>query len=492
MDIAWIILKIVVNLVESSLLVYLFCHQLKSITPSRVREGACVVFVALCVNSFLGHSYSMQTITYMLAGLIFLFYSFKSSFTRKTLWCLFPVCINTFSKIIVFFIFAFSGIQVSGEAPSGMVRISAQLFYCLLLCLFYFTAANAKVNDEERVFHPTGLKIYIIVLIILAAISIQALYELGSKLSEASGGQWEFNATFISLVVVLFIISFIMLFARLGTLQKKHVDTLMETNRMEMQLAHMKEAEISFDMLRVQDHELKGHLDIMANLLENKRYEDLAWYFAEYKEKQQETPFLAYTGNPTLNACLTVKGNRAKKLGIAFSYYYDVAHEIPMSATDLCSLVGNMLDNAIDACQLLQQGAYITLTIEERGWMVVISVENSASNVHAMQEGTSTKGQGHGLGLKIIRKLLSKANGVLIMDPQGEKVVITAMLPLAAEQIKEKKAIMEQQKKQNNKVKDGNGAEIKAEEGNGSLTKAEGQAHTADLLAYGANRTIAQ
>ncbi|MCD8381498.1 MAG: ATP-binding protein [Clostridiales bacterium] len=132
----------------------------------------------------------------------------------------------------------------------------------------------------------------------------------------------------------------------------------------------------------------------------------------ELEERLDAVRPVRYCDDPTVNIILTVKADRAAEAGIHFDAQVGVSGW-NLEAADLTSLFTNLLDNAIEGCQRSGQAdPSIHITAGERQGFYLVKVVNSCG-LEAGEPGSS-KGEGHGLGMNIIRSVAKKYNGSFV------------------------------------------------------------------------------
>ena len=141
------------------------------------------------------------------------------------------------------------------------------------------------------------------------------------------------------------------------------------------------------------------------------------------------------TGNEALDTILTEKGLACARAGIAFSCMADGGLLSAIPDTEIYSLFGNILDNAIEAVQKVNSGERrrISLVVRRRGDMVSIHEENFCSGRLVFRDGLpqTTKAQPseHGYGTKSIRAVTERCGGTLSMRAEGEQFLLDILLP---------------------------------------------------------------
>lgn len=150
-------------------------------------------------------------------------------------------------------------------------------------------------------------------------------------------------------------------------------------------------------------------------------------------------PQVSYCANPLVNSVLTLKNRRAQELGIYLEIQVGYTDTGCIKNLDLCSLLGNLLDNAIEACIPLTEDVepVILVSLRSQGRLFVLSVENpvrQAPQRNEMEEYPTTKPdpEHHGLGLQRARWIARQYSGDLIAETQGHTFRTIAMLNTGA------------------------------------------------------------
>lgn len=118
------------------------------------------------------------------------------------------------------------------------------------------------------------------------------------------------------------------------------------------------------------------------------------------------------------------KHEEAMQNEIPFAYQIRLSDEpLKITSTDLCALLANQIDNAIEACQKIEthEQRHISVSIWRRESFVFFKVVNSSAENpldehHNIKSSTSSKGALHGFGIKNIKDIASRYNGTLEMD----------------------------------------------------------------------------
>lgn len=172
----------------------------------------------------------------------------------------------------------------------------------------------------------------------------------------------------------------------------------------------------SLQALREWKHDYKNQLFYMQSLSQQNKCEALNEYINKTIGGSLNSLPTINTGNAALDSVLSMKLLQAEKQGVKIQYKTFSAEQLSVDDADLTSIVGNLLDNALEACLYLSQPkqGYINLIVTPYKQMMCIEVENSSDGVYIVENEQikSRKNmEGHGIGLIRVEQLVKKANG---------------------------------------------------------------------------------
>lgn len=175
-------------------------------------------------------------------------------------------------------------------------------------------------------------------------------------------------------------------------------------------------------------HDMKNHIIAISGLFQNKEWEKLGNYLEAMEDKGLE-PHRDLTGNTAVDALLYQKQNRAEREKIKWECDVRIPEGCCINEFDLCVLFGNLLDNALKACDRLGcaetyrgECRFINIQAKAVKKCFLIEVRNSMD--------VAEKPHGNGIGLQNVRDVADKYNGVMDIEAEGGIFVISVLVPL--------------------------------------------------------------
>lgn len=161
--------------------------------------------------------------------------------------------------------------------------------------------------------------------------------------------------------------------------------------------------------------------------------EEARAYLDALEQDLDEINLLFNTGNINADAVLNAKISLAIKKGIQVDYKAAVPKTLAVSDIDLCVVIGNLIDNAVESCEkVAPENQFIRLYIGIFQKQLYLSVSNATSEtVRKLDEQyISTKRGNHGHGLKRINKIVDKYGGFVNRKNEPGVFVTEILLPL--------------------------------------------------------------
>ena len=200
----------------------------------------------------------------------------------------------------------------------------------------------------------------------------------------------------------------------------------------------LEEAENFYGSIRRVRHEMKTHMANIQGRAGAGQYGEIEDYVRRMDETMQELEYKYVTGNPVTDVIINDKCRRAEKAGIRFDADFRYGGEIPVF--DLGIILNNLLDNAIEACEKLEQGeGFIRLMLKRKKQFLLLEVENSFDGAVPIRKGSlfpATTKQNvlpdivteHGIGLENVRDVAGRYFGGVNIKVKRDVFHVTVML----------------------------------------------------------------
>ena len=190
-----------------------------------------------------------------------------------------------------------------------------------------------------------------------------------------------------------------------------------------------------YQTMRAWRHDYHNHMQSIKALIEMDKMKELSEYLDNLEKDLDSIDIAIRTGNVGLDAILSSKVSIARKNNIEVNCTAKVPQELTVSDVHLCAIVGNLMDNAIEACEKIPQGTaprFIRIYIGLFKSQLYISVSNATCEKHRrrLSELVTSKLGEHGFGLRRIDKLTEKYDGYVNRKNEPGIFATEVMLPL--------------------------------------------------------------
>ena len=213
----------------------------------------------------------------------------------------------------------------------------------------------------------------------------------------------------------------------------KWIDRRIEAYQRELIETHYREVENMYRQMRGWRHDYRGHIQAMKALLSAGDLDGLRGYLDKLDTDLNTVDTVIKTGNPMADAILNSKISLAQSRGITVKADAHVPVGLRMSEIDLCCILGNLFDNAIEASMALpEEERLIRVYMEMKGTQLYISFTNFTAGKKLRKTGKvykSTKGEGHGFGLVRIDKIIEQLDGYLSRNSEDGAFTTEILIP---------------------------------------------------------------
>lgn len=214
-------------------------------------------------------------------------------------------------------------------------------------------------------------------------------------------------------------------------------DNVKREIEMKLLKTHLEQIEALVMALQTQKHEYTRHIQTIQAMLYIDELSSAKDYINGISKNYHDTGDMIYVGNPALTVLLNSKRKVAESLDIIFDFAIkcDIG-DIKISSWDLCSIIGNLLDNAFEAVSGRRNSRNVGLEIKFEDKKYKIYVYNNGSKISPgeqnliFKEGYTTKNsKARGYGLYIVKSLVDQYKGEIEIK-SGKKTAFIVGFPM--------------------------------------------------------------
>lgn len=191
------------------------------------------------------------------------------------------------------------------------------------------------------------------------------------------------------------------------------------------------------EMLSGWRHDYQNHMNIIQALLSQGEVEKARNYLDKMDQSNQMEVQSIHCGNPVLDAILSSKIAKAKMCKIPFEHEVLLTDLIPLEEYELTALLGNLLDNAIEANMQVEPPKRLLQfqmkSIQDHLYVMVKNRFDSELVVNGNELVSSKKEEGHGIGLRQVKKILHRVGGFMDWEVQKDFFIVKIVIPIRNE-----------------------------------------------------------
>lgn len=213
----------------------------------------------------------------------------------------------------------------------------------------------------------------------------------------------------------------------------RKMDRALETYQRELVDTHYREVENMYRQIRGWRHDYRNHIQVMKALAAKGDLAGIQDYLDELDTDLNTVDTVIKTGNAMADAILNSKISLATSRHIPVQADAHIPVKLRMSELDLCVILGNLFDNAIEASLALPEDQrLIRVYMDMKGTQLYISFTNFTAAGKQKKIGrrfATTKGEGHGFGLVRIDNIIEKLDGYLSRNSEDGAFTTEILIP---------------------------------------------------------------
>lgn len=426
-----IIAEIIAILAESYLAAHLLIRYfgMKNERFFRIKYGGC--FLLLLISDLLG-TFAINNEMFLILSCLSIEIAFAMLFLRGGYFE--KIFLSIISYLLVYGINFPVLALISMVSNSEISELTLSQDINRIVCLFitkilYFAAVQfiLWLRKKEKHYFDVNEWIIIVSVFLVTLLIGFAMYLIliNNKISDYI---YLVSTLLLSLLdMIIFVFMRKMNFSS----QQKREQELMQL-QLEMKKDEIRKLEEQYREVSILRHDFKNSIDCISRMIQHEKYEDALNYSQKLKERKVgKLQLHIECSSSAINAVVNSKFSDAQENGIDTSLIMVV--QIPETLEfDISIILMNLLDNAIEACRKNEIKSQIILTISKVGVYYQLLVENTIEesvlkNNRHLKSIKSGKNK-HGLGLKSIKDIVEKHDGMLDIYEENDKFYVSILL----------------------------------------------------------------
>lgn len=432
----------IVNFLELALFI-IFIHKKLRIRANYKHQAVLMFlfvsfqFAVLCTLNKMGISSYITLMSSCVLDIGYAVLFYRDSIIRRIFWGFSYSIICLVAEQISFFIpvTLYKGASLE-LLLGGTLRKPYTMLYLAMIAVFVLLFHS--IGNKDISLSPFQKVAYIFIAISGLAIGhyiLRLTLESVDKFGDSS-----FSAR-LSLVDLFFIILFLVLMLyiyQLGYSKEENIRLLEEQKIYELERTEFNSLSETTERLRKMKHDMQIYVDAINVLAKDKKWDELIAYTEQYHNTLATTQSAIATGNIAIDCILTAKLDYAEKHGIKTEYSIMAPENFPLDSVELSSILGNIWNNSIEAGERLiisdpTEHPYIYFYIKPYQNMILIHIENNYDGViKGSIDGdilSVKQGKEQGLGIRRVKELVEKADGVLQITSDNKIFSVHIMIP---------------------------------------------------------------
>lgn len=364
--------------------------------------------------------YIWYNVTFGIMRLFIITFCYEKNIQKRLVAVILAFMCLIATEAVVAVIYELCNIHMSTEGYNG--NEFAHIGMAITLNIIYKIIARFK-NIDNEVLIPNSFQVVsiIISIIMYLLITIILVYE---NMSKSVG-----IVSTISLLLILFLLVYLYDFIAKNYAEKIQKEMIeKEKQYYYKQVELMQENEKKLSDFR---HDINNHLSVIQGMLENDS-ESTKKYVEKLVNKVENTRTFSNTGNIAIDSVINYKLSKAEDEGITINANIILPPKLRDDIQDMVTVLGNILDNAIEANRVPNLEKYININIRYKSGMVFIKVTNAYDGRMNMKNGQIVTKKNnkelHGIGLKSVKNVVDKYDGTVDIDYDDKQFRLKVVL----------------------------------------------------------------
>jgi len=288
-----------------------------------------------------------------------------------------------------------------------------------------------KVYFGSRKLQPYALLTYWGTIIAVGGLIVDCYYTNGNIYPNLSLVLLYSLSVYLTLLSVTYILRMVAVYREFEVSSAR---LTLARNQIAMQAEYYDALSAHINEVRSVRHDVRHFVGALKRLSDEERYEELSRFLNEYAEKSDTEPLPVFCENIVANSILGYYSLRFKEYGIVFHCACRIPKRLSVSDSDLCVVLGNALENAMEACGKLEDPKARSVSAEAGtiNGQLLIKITNAYNGTLNQKDGRYLSAKNspyHGMGLRNIQKVVDAYGGFVKTEHNGTVFTLMVAFP---------------------------------------------------------------
>lgn len=435
-----VVLNYVVSAIDVALILFFTTKFLRKFN-SDWKRILVVVAMQTCINNLLGEVIGDGNPLGLLAmiittGILYKLVFREDIFAIYAFICLALITMFVAEGIAVLFLFVFGIMPTDMHTemlPLILGSIISKTLYFVFVWHFIPKLRLYKSINKTVLYQVMLVSIFNIIIILMAFWFYKNIDTLSAN------GHGTNYIVLTTLGAIIFSLGILGITKGIITQSQKEAEWQLKENEYKRQMFYVENTQDMLKSINSQRHDFNNHINCLYGLLKLNKVKEAQEYIERLADELNEFNIVVDAGNPVLTALLNTKLMVAQREKVYMEAEVNLPEEMGIESIDLSIIMGNLLDNALEACKKVDnEHKYIEIDMGIKSSNLIIKICNSKSNdvkvdfSNANGSFTSKEdASNHGFGLNNIRQAVDKYHGIVKFEDNGEFFIANIAIPVS-------------------------------------------------------------
>lgn len=379
-------------------------------------------FIGQVIISIIILPINVNIIICLIMAFIMCILNFEGTFWQRAIYSVLIVVSWVLAEFIVAYVFTLCGLDYI--IPQLIGSILSKILTLLLIKILRIFFYNEYVSSL-----PTAFNIFFLL------ISTGSMYLIYNNFMFCINNiDFIYDGIVSSIVILAVNIALFRMMLSVSKEKELQRYNTVYVQQLEQCNQHIKEKQSVMEEFRKARHDMKHHFDVLAEMLKEGKSEDAIFYLQKIRHADSlNMAYICVTDNIFVDSLINPKYTYMQQHNIVFKHDIHIPMILPFDGADICILLGNILDNAIEASVKMPEGQReIEFFMKfEKNILHLTAINTFRGELRRGKKGEiltdKSESQNHGIGLHSIRKVADKYLGSVVIDA-SERFIIKVIM----------------------------------------------------------------